>query len=222
MKLRKSIFVLFFVITCSSASAQYNTENILYIGPSLGATMSTVNLVPSSVDILYSFRKTEGISARYISEKNLGIQIDLNYFESGWKEQQKNTTQTSYIRNLNFIEVPFLLHAYSASGSSHFFVNMGPEFRYLLSENEKLIDNSTANSYQQHGKLVETPFQYSLVGGLGYEVHLRHSVIGFEGRYSYSLSNLFGDAADDYFSNSNLQTVSLNLYYYFRISGRRK
>jgi hypothetical protein len=191
--------------------------------------MSTISLVPTYVKNLYTIRKSGGISTRYISENHFGFQIDLNYFESGWKEQEQSSAGTSeafsYTRNLNFIEVPFLMHMYTTAQSTRFFVNIGPKFSYLLSENEKLMDNnptSTTYTYLEHGKLVERPFQYGLLGGVGLEVHLKRSVLGIEGRYCYSLSNLFNDAVDDDFNTSNLQAVSLNLYYYFQVGGYNK
>lgn len=227
MKFRKLIIPIFITVLCSSASAQYNTLNEWYIGPSIGATMSTISLVPTYVKNLYTIRKSGGISTRYISENHFGFQIDLDYFESGWKEQEQSSAGASeafsYTRNLNFIEVPFLMHMYTTAQSTRFFLNLGPKFSYLLSENEKFVDNSTSSTYTylEHGKLVERPFQYGLLGGVGLEVHLKRSVLGIEGRYCYSLSNLFSDAVDDDFNTSSLQTVSLNLYYYFQVGGRK-
>lgn len=226
--MRKSIISFSLMAICLSASAQYNTLSEWYVGPSIGATMSTINLVPTYVTSLYTIRKTTGISTRYISENHFGFQIDLNYFESGWKEQAQSsagTTQAfSYTRNLNFIEVPFLMHLYTTTQSTRFFLNLGPKFSYLLSENENLTGNSTSTTYTylEHGKLVERPFQYGLLGGVGLEVHLKRSVLGIEGRYCYTLTNLFNDAVDDDFNTSNLQAVSLNLYYYFQVGEHKQ
>ena len=217
MNLQKLVIALFFVVICFSASGQYNTMKEWYIGPTGGATMSTITLIPKYVDKVYTFRKTMGISTRYISEKHFGFQIDLNYYESGWKEDVSGSGQTSYIRNLNFIEAPFLMHAYTTAGSTRFFINLGPKFSYLLSENENLIDQSSTNSFLEHGKLVEHPFQYGLLGGIGFEVHVKRNVLGIEGRYCYTLSDLYDNAIGDDFTTSSLQSVSLNLYYYFQI-----
>lgn len=222
MAFQKTLFAVLFSIFYTTLSAQYNTLSEWYVGPSAGATASTITLVPKMVDKLYSLGKTGGISTRYISEEHFGFQIDLNYFESGWKEYIKGSGQTyNYSRQLNFVEVPFLMHAYTSAGSTRFFLNIGPKFCYLLSEKEEVLDNS--NDMPQHGKLVESPFQYGILGGAGFEVHLKRSVIGLEGRYCYMLSNIFDDTIDsDNFATSSLQTVSLNLYYYFQIGGYNK
>jgi len=199
-----------------SLHAQYNTLNEWYIGPSGGATMSTITLVPKLVDKMFTFGKNGGIVLRYISENHFGMQAEINYLESGWKEDLEGFgLHYSYCRKLNFVEIPFLLHAYSTAGNFRFMLNVGPKLGLLLSESEEIIDNST--TFIQHGKTVEKPVQYGVMGGAGLEYHLWRTVLGFEGRYCYNLSNIFSDAVGDDFNTSNLQVISLNAYLLFQI-----
>ena len=222
MNFRKLFLAGLLSLFCTFSFAQYNTLNELYIGPSGGVTMSTITLTPKMVDKFYSIGKTAGITARYISENHFGFQVDLNYFEAGWKEDlygKKISSQYTYARKLNFIEVPFLMHAYTGSDVSRVFLNIGPKFSYLLSQSEEVRDLTKENTMMQHGKAIDNPFQYGIVGGIGYEVHLKRSVVGLEGRYCYMLSNIFSDAiSPSNFSASNLQTLSLNVYYLFQLS----
>ena len=225
MKFKKTLLTSLLTLSCVGLSAQYNTLSEWYVGPSAGATMSTITLVPKLVDKLYSKGKSEGISVRYISENHFGFQLDFNYFEAGWKEDlygTKKASDYSYARNLNFVEMPFLMHAYTGSKAFRIFLNVGPKFSYLLSENEEIIDQTPKNEMIQHGKLVENPFQYGLLGGAGFEIHLKRSVLGLEGRYCYNLSNIFNDAVGEDFNSSSLQTISLNVYYYFQLGGYNK
>ncbi|MDD4922154.1 MAG: porin family protein [Bacteroidales bacterium] len=220
MKVQKILVTGLLSFYCSHLSAQYNTLSEWYVGPSAGVTMSNLTLVPQVVDKLYIMGKTEGISTRYISENHFGFQVDLNYFEAGWKEDlygNKNASQYSYARTLKFVEVPFLMHVYTGSKTARIFLNVGPKFSYLLSEKEDIRDQTAENDLLQHGKLIENPFQYGLLAGAGFEIHLKRSVIGLEGRYCYHLSNIFSDEIGEDFSNSNLQTVSVSLYYYFQL-----
>lgn len=205
----------------SAIHAQYNTLNEWYIGPTGGVTFSTVTLVPKMVDKLYLMGQTEGFSTRYVSENHFGFQLDLSYFEAGWKEdlyQQKKASEYTYARSLRFLDMPFLMHTYTKAGATRFFLNVGSKIDWLLSEKKELKDQTTENDMRQHDLQIEHPFQYGMLAGAGLEIHMKRSVIGLEGRYCYMLSNLFDDTIDsENFSTSNLQTMSVNLFYYFQI-----
>jgi len=220
VKFQKILFASLFSLSCGTLSAQYNTLSEWYIGPNAGVTMSNITLVPKMVDKLYSMGKTYGFSTRYISENHFGFQVDFNYFEAGWKEDLyglKNSSEYSYARSLKFAEIPFLMHTYVGSKSSRLFLNVGPKFSYLLSDSHETTDNTTENNMIQHDMRIDHPFQYGILGGAGFEFHLKRSVVGIEGRYCYNLSNIFNDTVGEDFTTSNLQTVSLNLYYYFQL-----
>lgn len=221
MKFSKILFAALFPLFSLSLSAQYNTLSEWYVGPSAGASASTMTLVPKYVDKMYSLGKNGGLTLRYISENHFGFQLECNYMEAGWMEDyfgQKNAANYSYRRRMNFVEVPFLMHAYTAIGAARFFLNIGPKFSYLLSESE--VDRSPV-AYPQIGKLVERPFQYGVLGGGGFEVHLGPTVLGLEGRYCYNLSNIFNDAIGEDFVTSDLQVITLNLYLLFQLSGNK-
>jgi len=196
--------------------AQYNTLNEWYLGPSAGASLSSITLVPKLVDKLFTVGKTGGLTLRYISENHFGLQTELNVVQSGWEEDEQGLGQTaSYKRRLNLLDMPFMLHAYTGNKAFRSFLNLGARFNYLLSENETIEPGTT--HLIQHGKAVEKPFQYGVVGGGGVEVHLKRLVIGLDGRYTYYVSNLFSDAVGDDFNTSNLQLITLNAYVLFRV-----
>lgn len=217
---RIQLTVLFSILTLS-VSAQYNTLNELYVGPSAGASASTITLVPNYVDKMYSIGKNGGLTLRYISENHFGIQVECNYLESGWLEDQlgyKDPATYSYSRKMTFVEMPLLMHTYTSMGAARFFLNIGPKFSYLLSESES---NRALVPLLDHGKQVERPFQYGVLGGGGFEVHIGPTVVGLEGRYCYNLSNIFKDAIGENFVTSDLQVITLNLYLLFQLSGKK-
>jgi hypothetical protein len=204
-----------------SLSAQYNTLSEWYIGPSAGASASTVTLVPKYVDKMYTLGKDGGLTLRYISENHFGFQLECNYTEEGWLEDAfglKKAADYSYSRRMSYLEVPFLMHGYLAAGSTRFFVNVGPKLSYLLAESET---DRSPTVYPQIGKLSQHPFQYGILGGAGLEVHMGPTVLGLEGRYCYNLSNLFNDAIGEDFVTSNLQVITLNMYLLFQLSGNK-
>jgi len=221
MNVVKIRFTVLFSLISLSLSAQYNTLSEWYVGPSAGASASTITLVPKYVDKMYSLGKNGGLTLRYISENHFGFQLECNYLESGWLEDQlgtKDPKQYSYSRQLKYVEIPFLMHTYSSIGSTRFFLNIGPKFSYLLSESES--DRSLV-SLLDHGKRVERPFQYGVLGGGGFEVHMGPTVLGLEGRYCYNLSNIFKDAIGEDFVTSDLQVITLNLYLLFQLTGHK-
>ncbi len=221
MNFSKLQFTALLSIVSLSLSAQYNTLSEWYVGPSAGASASTITLVPKYVDKMYSLGKNGGLTLRYISESHFGFQLECNYLESGWLEDElgyKDSKQYSYSRKLHFMEVPFLMHTYTSVGAARFFLNIGPKFSYLLSESES---NRATFPLLDHGKLVERPFQYGVLGGGGFEVHLGPTVLGLEGRYCYNLSNIFNDAIGQDFVTSDLQVITLNMYLLFQLSGRK-
>jgi hypothetical protein len=193
------------------ARAQYNTKSEWSVGLTGGGTLSNITLVPKLVDKKFVMGRNGGISVRYISEPHFGLQAEINLLETGWAEDEEGKgLTTSYQRNLQLVDVPFLLHAYTDDRVFRGILNVGPRFSYLLSESETLVEGFT--TLLHHGKTVENPFQYGIVGGGGFELHLKRLVIGLEGRYTYYLSNLFADAVSDDFNTSALQVVSINAY----------
>lgn len=221
MDFRKILLSSLLALGSLTLSAQYNTLSEWYVGPSAGASASTITLVPKYVDKMYSLGKNGGLTLRYISENHFGFQLECNYVEEGWLEDYNGTKSAanySYARRMNYVEVPFLMHAYAAAHSTRFFFNIGPKFSYLLSESE--TDRNTV-VFPQIGKISERPFQYGVLGGAGLEVHMGPTVLGLEGRYCYNLSNIFKDAIGEDFVTSDLQVITLNLYLLFQLTGNK-
>ena len=153
---------------------------------------------------------TEGLIFRYITEKNVGLQVELNYFQRGWKE-----TDSIYSRRLNYIELPFMTHIYFGN-KTRFFFNIGPKISYLLSEN--VLRNETVSSEKvEQVKSVENPFDYGICGGLGFMFKISKNVFQLDARANYSLSDIFSNSKTDYFDTSNNINVSLNLGWLWQV-----
>lgn len=216
MPLRKNVLLLMLLMIVSVAQAQYNTKSEWYVGVTGGASLSNITLVPKLVDKAFTVGNNGGVSVRYISEPHFGLQAELNVLEAGWKEDEEgHGLSTSYERNLRLVDFPFLLHAYTGDQLFRGVLNVGPRFSYLLSSSETLVAGSTPLLH--HGKPVDHPFQYGIVGGGGFELHVKRLVIGLEGRYTYYMSNLFNDAVSDDFNTSGLQVVTVNAYLQLRL-----
>lgn len=174
----------------------------VYYGINFGMTASQIYFSPS-VNQNYLTGYNGGVIFRYIGDKSLGLQTELNFSQRGWKE-----TDNLYTKQLNYIELPFLTH-FNFGNKFRFFFNVGPKISYLISE--KILTNNTngATDYQ-YSKGVENPFDYGFCAGLGCLMNIKGQVFQLEGRGAYSVSNIFSDAKKDYFDYSNNLTASVN------------
>ena len=181
----------------------------IYVGPTFGVTGSMVMFSPS-VGQTYLQGYNGGVVFRFIAEKNVGIQAELNYSQRGWKE-----SNGLYTRQLNYIELPFMTHLYFGK-KSRFFFNLGPKISYLISEKELL--NNTTNSIQvQETTKIQNPLDYGLCTGPGFLINIKGNVIQLDARANYSLSDIFSNDKRDYFATSNNLNVSVNLSWLFQI-----
>ena len=206
----RKLLILVLIFISASLYAQVRLDKPeMYIGANLGVTESMINFSPAIPQgFLMGFNG--GIVFRYIAEKNVGIQAELNFSQRGWTE-----SSGLYSRQLNYIELPFMTHKY-VGRKNRFFFNLGPKISYLISE--RVILNSTVGSVDaQHVTSVEHPFDYGLCTGLGMLFNINGKIIQLDTRANYSLSNIFADTKRDVFSSSNNLNLSVNLAWLFQL-----
>ncbi len=200
--MRNILFVLLVFVSTALFSQSRLEQPEIYIGTSHGVIGSMVMFKPA-VSQSYLLGYNGGFVFRYISEKNVGMQAELNYSQRGWSEN------SNYERQLNYIELPFLTHLYFGN-KTRFFFNIGPKISYLISE--KVLVNNTVNSTQtQHITAVENPFDYGLCAGLGLMFKIKKNVLQLDTRANYSLTDVFSNRKVDYFDTSNNVNLSVNL-----------
>ena len=177
--MRQFAFIIFALLISASCAAQIEQpRSVLEIGFSGGINMNKMDFQPS---IRQDFLKgiNGGISVRYTSEKYFGMicaaQIEANFSQRGWKENFDDGTDNSYSRTLNYLEIPFLAHLSwgKETRGLQFFVNLGPQFGFFLSDSEKYKGNWNIEERPQsirpvYGKSVENIFDYGITGGLGF------------------------------------------------------
>lgn len=177
---------------------------------------------------------TGGITARYISEKYFamicGAQIEINYSQRGWDEEFKTESDTpgevtftkddSYTRTMHYLEIPFLAHlAFGKDKGAQFFVNIGPQIGFMISEKEKRTgDWSEADRYpnEQYGKKIENKFDYGIAGGAGLEIRTKKAGnFLIEGRYYFGLADFYKSTKKDPFARSAHNVISARITYLF-------
>jgi hypothetical protein len=193
-------------------------------GVNAGVTLSKVSFNPRVSQNLL-IQEEAGLTARYISEKNFGIQVELNYSLRGWKERTDSVIHPNqYCRSLAYLELPVMTHIYFGLGKrARMIFNLGPQIGYNLSEKvvERMIVSSPNEVPVYYGKTpmhnsdydVQHKFDYGIAVGTGLEIRTGVGNFILEGRYYFGLSDIFNSSKGDYFQASSNQVIGVKLTY---------
>lgn len=213
------VLLLLFVSLMSMAQPRLRTPEI-YVGAHAGVMASTMLFRPNvaKIDIMQSpLTMNGGLVFRYAAHKVCAIQVEANYMQRGWREQIALGTGSTmdYTRQLDYIEIPLLMHLYFGKQRFRGFINLGPQIGYCIRDiATQLPSTITSPQYQP----IEKPFDWGLAGGLG--CYYRTKKIGLfqlEARFNFSMGTTYNDRKVDYFSQSNAMNLSLNLAYLWEI-----
>ena len=230
MKIKKILLTALACLLALPMMAQLGEErHNLAVGVNLGMNMTKVDFSPR-IKLDSHNGMAFGVTARYMSEKYFkmmcGIQAEINYTQRGWKEKIEDGSGNTYSRTMNYVEVPLLAHLAFGKDAldkgMKFFVNMGPQVAYFISEKEKKSAEWNPNYRpngvnQQYGKMVENKFDYGLLGGVGMELSTKVGHFLLEGRYYYGLSDFWGSSKKDEFGRSGHNYMGIKLAYLFDI-----
>ncbi|WP_080904547.1 porin family protein [Parabacteroides sp. Marseille-P3160] len=185
----------------------------LAIGPSFGVNYTTVLFMPK-VDTKMKQGFTGGVTFRLKTEKNLGLQAEINYSQEGW-EETFDDPRYSFSRTLSYIEVPFMTHIHFGGKRSRFFINLGPMVGFYWGGNSKsqLEGYETNRPTEQHSMDVQNKIQWGLGGGPGYELHTGIGSFILEVRYYYLLGDIYKTRKEDVFSQASGQVFSAKIAY---------
>lgn len=231
---------LFFFNLCAYGQIGERRSD-LAIGLSGGLSLSSLDFDPTIKQQKHS-GFIGGITVRYTCEKYFktycALQMELNYAQLGWKEDilnsQNEELPDQYQRTLNYVQIPMFAHL--AWGKElkglMFFLNIGPQIGFCLSESGKQSSQWTLNGegvpdrpnnmYAQYDMTLDHKFDYGIAGGLGIEYNspIGHFII--EGRYYYGLSDIFGNSKKDVFSRSANQNIEVRLGYLISVLSDKK
>jgi len=201
--MRKIVTVFLIVFSASLLAQSRLIKPEIYLGANFGVTESMVAFHPTvSQDFLQGYNG--GLIFRYIAEKNVGMQAELNFSQRGWKE-----STGLYTRQLNYIELPFMTHIYIGK-KNRFFINLGPKIAYLISE--KTLLNQTTNPPElQQTDPIQHPFDFGACAGIGILFNIKGNIFQLDSRFNYSFSDIYANSKTDYFDKSNNLNLSVNL-----------
>lgn len=220
MRLRHIFITMLLLILSIAVSAQPRLRTPeMYVGAHAGAMASTMLFKPNiaNIDIMQSpLTINGGLVFRYAGHKVCAIQTELNYMQRGWRETiTLGQTTMNYTRQLDYIEIPLLMHLYFGKERFRGFFNLGPQIGYCIRDvATPLPEGVTAPHYLP----IDKPFDWGLAGGLG--CYLRTRKIGIfqlEARFNFSMGTTYNNRKVDYFSQSNAMNLSLNFAYLWEI-----
>jgi len=167
----------------------------------------------------YLMQYSGGLTARYISEKNVGIQAELNYSLRGWSEKLDTLHFNKYTRSITYLEIPLLTHIYFNMGKrARVIFNIGPQISFKIGENEleKVITDESAD-IDYYSVDVQRIFDYGLKGGAGIEFRTGVGSFIIDGKYYFGLSDIFNNSRGDNFQASGNRVIGVNMTYLFRL-----
>ena len=139
-----------------------------------------------------------GLNLRYTSEKYFSMicatQLEVNFSQRGWEEDFDDGTNNSYSRVMNYVEIPVFAHLSwgKEERGFQFFLNLGPQFGFLLNDKEYYtgdwkIEERPVSLQPIYGKKIEHNFDYGIAGGLGIEWKTRAGNMTIYARLGYSI-----------------------------------
>jgi hypothetical protein len=163
-----------------------------------------------------------GLVFRYISEPKLGLQIEMNYIQRGWREPRG--LLGSYERSMEVLEMPFLTHFYIGKQSRmRLQFTLGPYISYILSDTEKILVNDTSFYRDYYGMPYSQKVEMGFLGGISAALRTKAGIFEIQGNYSYCLTNLFKPGDEEFdFLITRPQTIFLSLRYLVRIQSPGK
>jgi len=205
------------------AVAQNGFSREWAVGVSAGMDFARTSFSPKVQQSMYQ-GLAGGLTLRWITEKNLGLQLELNYKQQGWKENfeamddGQDYSGYYYRRRMNYIDIPFLTHIYFGDDNFRFFVNLGPQAGFLLGEKteENLNGIEPQRVNAQHTMPAEKSFEWGIGGGPGIELRTKAGSFLLEGRYYYALSDFYPTRRKDTFGKASAQVITVKLAYLVR------
>lgn len=227
--MRRLLTIITLLAASLTALAQREYSPNFALGAHGGATLSRMSFSPG-VEQSFTSGFIMGLRARYTEENHFGLIGEINIEQRGWKENfEEQNDLFNYRRTLTYIQIPLMTHIFFGSDKCRFFINLGPEFGYMIADDISANFDYTniaaipdfPRGYRTNEQLsmdVSSRFDYGISAGLGCEMIMkkRHSVM-IEGRFYYGLGNIFPSSKRDYFSASRGMSIEISLGYMFRI-----
>lgn len=166
-----------------------------YFGVNYGYGISGITFQPRLDQKSYSGSYTGGLTFKYMGEKYLAFQAELNYTHRGFKMKEENPLIVP--RTYNSIMLPMMGQGVITYKRASVLINLGCYASYML--NSKYQAGSTASNGEfEFLNRRDRRYEFGVLGGLGLGLKLNPFMLQIESRYYYGLTNLYNP---DYTNN---------------------
>ena len=189
--IKKLLFVALLAICCNSFAQ-------LSIGLQGGSNLSQMDFTNNAeyrfTEINYTQGFIGGVVVQFLGEKHAGVQMELNYSQRGWVENDTIGINDLKIQNkMDYIEIPLLTHVNIGGGKFRGLFNLGPYLGYALNRKITVTDQDTGASESTDYTFnsdVDNRFDFGLLIGAGFEYRFKKSKIAAEARYTIGLGDI--------------------------------
>ncbi|WP_109831102.1 porin family protein [Reichenbachiella versicolor] len=132
--MKRALFLIIFLV--SAVQISYG-QSKTYIGVNAGASFGSANIFSSFDVIQIDERFTPGyqfgLTMMNFMEEHIGVQFGLSYIQKGWSQKFSDEVGiANHVTQLDYIELPMLVHVYSGKERLHFFANAGCFVGYMI------------------------------------------------------------------------------------------
>ncbi len=176
------------MLLCQEALAQFS------VGAKFGYSGSYVYNATldrrQEVNDGFTIGNTGGIIVQYITEKNFGLQMEVNYSQKGWVEDIDTVTNL-FTTTLNYIDIPVMGHAYLGNKNVRYFINAGFFIDYLLSYNEKKEGSFSLDELTiRYNESRDNKLDAGIRGSIGVEILTKIGMFQLEGGYNFGIGSV--------------------------------
>ena len=149
------------------------------------------------------YKLNTGLVVVYNNTENTGLQVEFNYAQKGWQEQDTTLESSYFKKNINYLEVPFFSHWEIGYGKVRPIIFAGPYLAWKLSEDIESenfshiwFEGSSYNHYEQEIKNLDFGIKLGL--GLRYNITNRFGIY-IDARYDLQIAggrDIFIDRPD--------------------------
>ena len=213
MKL-KIIIISLLAVSIAKAQIIITTPYEFSVGVSGGTTFSSVTFSPRVTQSML-MGTTFGVTGRMTMGNTVGLQVELNYAQQGWEEKYEDSPEYQYSRRMDYLQLPFYSHFQFGKGNVKGFINAGPQIGYMIGESTKrsFEGNIPGKINEQHDLATQKKFEWGLSGGAGIEIRTGIGYFLLEGRYLYSLGDIYSTKRRDFFTKATGQTITAKISY---------
>ncbi len=190
-----------------------------YIGVRGGVTGGSIIIVPyfpkytewGNLDFGIVYKLLAG--DRYLG----GFQTEVSYVNNAFALEPRDDSDSSFVRTMTTIEIPFFWHPYynfDSEGKFRVFFNAGPYLYYMKESKYQYIDDANPDGEYNRGgdyqfnRYLDVRLGYGLLGGVGFEIMLtRRFQLSLEARYKFSFTDIwrYGSKIDPAISEPTTQ-----------------